>query len=149
MKIIIDVQEQFWDFFSDFKKEYNQLKPFITKLFVINNKTVIVTNKNQLNRIRPGFDFPNANMLVPLYDILQEPNPEKIIVCTGNLFSPIGFIDLKVLKQDYVKAEVPINCNFLGNDVEVKEFLHDITVFTQVKMFKKKKVSEIFKEGIK
>lgn len=149
MKIIIDVQEQFWDFFSDFKKEYNQLKPFITKLFVINNKTVIVTNKNQLNRIRPGFDFPNANMLVPLYDILQEPNPEKIIVCTGNLFSPIGFIDLKVLKQDYVKAEVPINCNFLGNDVEVKEFLYDITVFTQGKMFENKKVSEIFKEGIK
>jgi len=149
MKIIIDVQEQFWDFFSDFKKQYNTLKQYITKLVIVNNKTVVVTNKTQLNRIRPGFDFPNANMLVPLYDVLQEPKPEKIVVCTGNLFSPIGFIDLKVLKQEYVKAEVPINCNFLGSDEEVKELLQDITVFTQGKFFENKSISEIWKDGIK
>ncbi len=168
MHIIIDVQQQFWDFFREFKTQYQEIllacgeRSSPLDLIVVGNKLTRIENKSQLNKVRPADDFPNANFAVPIHDILVKfaPHPSikprscsklrpapKVLAITGNYFSPIGYIDIHVLKQNLLKQSIKIHSNFLNvgqeDQEEIKVFLEDLSLYTEGKSFVNETVPDI------
>lgn len=169
MHIIIDVQQQFWDFFREFKTQYQEIllacgeRSSPLDLIVVGNKLTRIENKSQLNKVRPADDFPNANFAVPIHDILVKfaPHPSikprtsskpskptpKVLAITGNYFSPIGYIDIHVLKQNLLKQSIKIHSNFLNvgqeDQEEIKVFLEDLSLYTEGKFFVNETVPDI------
>lgn len=161
MIVMLDTQEQFWDYFQQFKKEFSSIQDLIHDLIIVGNTLTRIQNKSQLNKIRPADNFPNANFALPLYHLLGPKKSSKItnvILATGNLFSPINFIDVNTLKQDLLKSNIRIHCSYLTDNPpppqgfyieenEEKEFLKDLSCYTEGKFFINTSIKTIIESG--